>query len=361
MATPFILNVDDYAPGRYSRTRLLTRAGFQVKEAATGVEALRMAKENPQLILLDVNLPDMNGFEVCRRIKENPETARTIVLHLSASSVLPEHRIAGLENGADSYLTEPVSPGVLIATIRALLRAHAAEEALRYSNSELEHFATMIAHELREPLRQVSIYGELMNAKLADRLVAEEPQYMTHMLKGTRRMGERIDAILDYSRAQHGHAEIGDVSAEETLEESLTELELMLAEAGARVDHDPLPMVRANRTGLCRVFANLITNAIKYRSADSPLVSISAVPQGDAYRFAFRDNGTGIEPRFHSEIFEAFKRLHGAELSGAGLGLALCRRVIKSSGGQIWVDSELGKGSTFYFTLPKAMGSVSPG
>jgi two-component system, sensor histidine kinase and response regulator len=352
MPTAFILNVDDYAPGRYSRTKILTQAGFEVREAATGSEALQMAKENPQLILLDVNLPDINGLEVCRRIKENPETARTIVLHLSASNVLPEHRVAGLENGADSYLTEPVAPTVLIATIRALLRAHAAEEALRHSNSELEHFATMISHELREPLRSVSTYTELLHAKLAGRLEASEEQYMTQMLAGTRRMNQRISSILEYSRAEHGRSDISDISAEEMLTEVLDELQLLVAQAGAKIEHEPLPTVRANRIGLSRVFANLITNAIKYRGAERPVITISVVPHGEHYLFAIRDNGTGIDPLFHHQIFDPFKRLHGPELSGAGLGLALCRRVIKSCGGEIWVDSSPGNGSTFYFTLP---------
>ncbi|HEY2845123.1 MAG TPA: ATP-binding protein [Bryobacteraceae bacterium] len=352
MQRPFILNVDDYLPGRYSRTKILTQAGFDVREAGTGREALQIAKEGAQLILLDVNLPDMNGFEVCRRIKANTETAAAIVLHLSASNVRAEDRVAGLDSGADSYLTEPIAPEVLVATIRALLRAHSAEEALRRSNIELKHFANMISHELREPLRSVSMCADLLRSTLSGRMDAGEKRYMEHMLTGARRMSERIDSILEYSRAEHGRSDIADICAEDILAECVDELQMLLTESGAQVSHEALPRVRANRTGLARVFANLITNAVKYRSEEVPVISISAVPQGDMCLFAVRDNGMGIEPRFHGQIFEAFKRLHGAELSGAGLGLAICRRVIKSAGGEIWVDSALGKGSTFYFTLP---------
>ncbi|MEP6961485.1 MAG: ATP-binding protein [Acidobacteriota bacterium] len=348
----FILNVDDYAPGRYSRTKILTQAGFEVKEAATGTEALRIAEEMPQLVLLDVNLPDIDGFEVCRRIKQNPKTAGTIVVHLSASSLQPEHFVAGLDGGADSYLTEPIPPAVLIATIRALLRAHSAEEALRYSNSQLDQFANMVSHELREPLRGFTVHVELLKAKLAGRLDVSEQDLVTKALSNARRMNQRINSLLDYSRAEHGYAEIKETSAQEALTECLEELQLLLAETGATVHSGSLPKVQANPTGLIRVFANLITNSVKYRGPEAPEITVSATPRDGGFLFAVRDNGRGIDPQYQGKIFEAFERLHSAEISGAGLGLPLCRRVIHTCGGKIWVESALGEGSTFYFTLP---------
>jgi len=351
---PFILNVDDYAPGRYTRTKILTQAGFEVREAATGGEALRIAKEKPQLILLDVNLPDIGGYEVCRRVKQDPETAGTIVLHLSASSLLPEHRIAGLNGGADSYLTEPIAPEVLVATIRALIRAHSAEEALRYSNRQLRDFANMITHELKQPLRSVAIYSDLLSQKVEGRLSVGEQEYLAQIRTAARLMGQRIDSILEYSKAEQGSGDTRDLSSEEVLDECLDELQMLIAETCTQVDHHDLPHVHVNRTGLTRVFVNLITNAIKYKGPADPIITIRAKPQGESYLFSVRDNGLGIEPRFHNQIFEPFERLHGAELSGAGLGLALCRRVVTSAGGEMWVESNLGEGSTFFFTLPAA-------
>ncbi len=139
-----VLNVDDYSPGRYTRTRILRQAGFTVHEAGTGEEALALLTHRPDLVLLDVNLPDIDGMQVCRRIKENPDTAGTLVLHLSASSILSSDQVAGLEGGADAYLTEPVEPNVLIATIRALLRIRSAEEGLRRSNESLRSLTDML-------------------------------------------------------------------------------------------------------------------------------------------------------------------------------------------------------------------------
>src|SRR5262249_31708363 len=134
-----VLNVDDYPPGLYARSRILRQAGFEVREASTGAEALRLAtSEKPDLVVLDVNLPDMNGMEGGRRIKANPDTAAMLVLHLAATSVREADRVRGLEYGADSYLVEPIEPEELVANLRALLRMRRAEETLRQRERQLQ-------------------------------------------------------------------------------------------------------------------------------------------------------------------------------------------------------------------------------
>src|SRR5258708_196058 len=172
-----ILIVDDYPPGLYARTKVLRQAGFSVLESATGAEALKMVNEhNPALILLDVNLPDMSGFEVCQRVKKNPKTAHTTVVHVSASNTQTNHQVHGLDSGADCYLVEPVDPTVLVATVKAFLRARSAEDSLRQSNEELERFAYFVAHELNEPLRTIATHTQLLQRKLAghsDETIAE--------------------------------------------------------------------------------------------------------------------------------------------------------------------------------------------
>ncbi len=350
-----ILNVDDYSPGRYTRTRFLRGAGFDVDEAASGAQALSMMANRPDLVLLDINLPDMSGLEICRHIKQNPDTAGTVVLHLSASSTFASDQVAGLEGGADGYLTEPIEPAVLIATVRALLRVKKVEEELRRSNDSLRSLTDMLSHELREPHRQISIYAELLQKQMKDRTGPEEAMFFTNLLTGARRMGALIESVYAYSKAVYDVTGLTDVSAQEALDICLADLDLLLRETGARVlCESPLPVVHAERLSLLRVFSNLISNSIKYRSSAPPVIRVSATTEGKLVRFAVEDNGIGIDPNYHSRIFDVFQRLHGHKYPGTGIGLSLCRRIVEAAGGSIWVESELGKGSRFFFTLPTA-------
>lgn len=354
---PLVLNVDDYSPGRYTRSKILRQAGFAVHEASNGEAALQALSHRPDLVLLDVNLPDINGLQVCKIIKSNPDTAGTLVLHMSASNLLPADQVAGLDSGADGYLTEPVEPAVLVATVRSLLRIRRAEEELRRSNQALRSLTDMVSHELREPLRQVSIYSELLQERFRDRAKADEIQFFDNVSSASRRLGAVIEGVLSYSRSIYGLPEMSDVSSEEALRTALSEQDMLLRESGARVMCDqPLPPVYADKLSLASVFKNLISNSIKYRSEALPEIRISAQKQDSMILFQVEDNGMGIAPEYHSTIFGVFKRLHGADYPGVGIGLSLCRRIIENMGGRIWVESEIGSGARFFFTVPAARG-----
>ena len=354
MAAPLILNVDDYAPGRYARSKMLRLAGFTVLEATSGSEALAMLKNKPDVVLLDINLPDLNGLEVCRRIKGDPATESIVVLHVSATCIRDADMIAGLNNGADSYLTEPVQPELLAATIRALLRARKAEDALRVSNQDLRELTHLLSHDMREPLRAMSIYTHLLEQSVAARLTPVERQYLDFTVSGARQMSELIEGVLLFSRTLHEGLEAADIAAGDAVQAACAELDLLLRESQARVEVGPMPKVKANLSALTRVFANLLSNSIKYSGGAVPDISISAEAAGEFWTFTVRDNGIGIDPKYHLLIFEPFKRLHGRDVSGVGIGLSLCRRIIDAHGGHIWVESQPGQGAAFRFTLPVA-------
>ena len=350
--TRIILNVDDYRPSRYARTKVLQQANFTVLEASTGQEALQMVSEQkPALILLDVNLPDISGFEICRLIKSDPKTRHTPVLHISASSVQSSQQVHGLDAGADSYLVEPVDAGVLIATVKAFLRTSEAENALRRSNEELAWFSNRVAHDLNEPLRTVTAHVEMLGRKFPSE---EASQSVKFVLDAARRMGAFINNLLSYSQVSHVDRESVMLDCEASLNRALVTLEDAILSSGAKVTHDPLPTIQSD-PALEYVFQNLISNAIKYRRVTvAPVIHISVCRDGDLWKFSIVDNGIGIDPEYQTDIFKAFRRLHGTDVPGNGLGLALTQKLVERQGGSVWVESTLGSGSAFHFTVPCA-------
>jgi signal transduction histidine kinase len=349
-----ILNVDDNEIGRYTRTRFLTRAGFSVLEARNGESALQMAREcKPDLVLLDVNLPDVNGLEVCRRLRTDPETGRIPVVFLTASRLGDPDVVLGLEAGGDNYLREPVDPAVLIATVRALLRAREAEEELARSNEQLRRFSFVVSHELQEPLRMVKSYTQLLERRYAERLDAGAGEYMANVVEGVERMERFIRDMLSYSQSVEGGLDIREADLSTPVNMALLELEHRIHETGATVRCDPLPVVPIDVLRMSQVFRNLIGNAIKYRSEAAPEVVICSAEAPADYVISVQDNGIGIDPRYADSIFVLFKRLHGPDKAGTGVGLSVCKEIVEHHGGRIWVESQPGQGSTFRFTLPK--------
>jgi two-component system sensor histidine kinase/response regulator len=347
-----ILNVDDYPPGLYARTKLLRQAGFDVIEASSGGNALKMvAEQRPALILLDVNLPDMSGFEVCRRIKTNPHLAATTVLHLSASSIENQHMVHGLDSGADSYLVEPIDPAVLVATIKAFLRARKAEEALRRSNEDLERFAYMVTHELNEPLRSITMHTQLLTEHLGVQFDESSTESFRYIVESAHRMRAFINDLLRYSQATHAGSDVRPLSVDALVDQALFNLNAAIQDADVSVTRDALPVVIADAQ-LAHVLQNLISNAIKYqRKGVKPEVHISSKRENGVWTFAVRDNGIGIDPAYQKSIFHIFRRLHSRDIPGSGIGLAFAQKIVEKNGGTMWVESELGVGSTFYFTI----------
>jgi signal transduction histidine kinase len=351
-ADALILNVDDYVPGRYARTKLLKQAGYRVIEAGTGKETFELIEEQkPALVLLDVNLPDVSGFDVCRQLRSNPHTESITILHISASSVLTQHQVSGLESGADGYLVEPVEPAVLLATINAYLRARLAEEEMRKSNDELRWFAYRVGHDLNEPLRTITAHTQMLKRQLGENH-PETATSLDFLVEGAAKMRLFIEGLLHYSQATAGENKTSLIECEPMLERVIENLDSSIQDSGARITHDPLPAVTATEQ-LEYVFQNLISNAIKYRKPGvAPEIHISAHPDGGTWVFSVQDNGVGIEPQYRERIFGMFQRLHGNDIPGNGIGLALVRKIMTAHGGKIWVESAEGVGSTFHLSLP---------
>jgi hypothetical protein len=231
---------------------------------------------------------------------------------------------------------------------------HSAEEELRRANQDLEQFAYAATHDLQEPLRSVKIYSELLERRYAARLDGNGLELLNFVRDGATRMEMLIRDLLSYTRVGRLEALDEKTDANACFELAVANLAAAVEESGATVISDSLPCVSIPSTQLQQVFQNLIGNAIKYRRADaSPVVHISAEPENNQWRFTVADNGIGIQEEYKDRVFGLFKRLHTNEkYSGTGIGLALCQRIVERNHGRIWVESELGKGSQFHFTLP---------
>jgi two-component system CheB/CheR fusion protein len=228
-----------------------------------------------------------------------------------------------------------------------------AEEALRATNTELQHFAYALTHDLQEPLRMVVNFTELLGREYAGKLGKEADKYISYSVEGALRIESLLKALLAYwevtEREQDGFAPIDSGAI---LAKTLLNLQAAIAQSGAGVTSGPLPTVVAEEVTLMRIFQNLISNSIKYRSGETPRIHVSAAKDGGGWLFAVRDNGIGIDPQDIGRVFGMFKRLHGSEIPGTGIGLALVKKIVERQGGRIWVESEAGKGATFKFTIP---------
>jgi ligand-binding sensor domain-containing protein/signal transduction histidine kinase len=235
----------------------------------------------------------------------------------------------------------------------ATLAAQETAKELERKNKELEQFAYVASHDMQEPLRTMSSFVELLQQQYKDTLDDNAEKYMSFIVHACDRMRVLINDLLDYSRIGKKKS-CSLVDCNVLVQEVLADLNAAISEAGATVKVGPLPVVYGYATELKQLFQNLIVNAIKFRKKDTdPLVELTAVQQNDAFQFAVADNGIGIDPKFHERIFVIFQRLHTrAEYTGSGIGLSNCKKITELHKGDIWVDSEIGAGTTFYFTLP---------
>jgi PAS domain S-box-containing protein len=226
---------------------------------------------------------------------------------------------------------------------------------LKRSNDELQQFASVASHDLQEPLRMVASYTQLLAKRYKGRLDADADEFIGYAVDGSNRMQGLIQDLLAYSRAGTNGKALHEISSETALQEALSNLRATMEESGALVTHDALPAITTDVTQLAQVFQNLVGNAIKYRSAEIPHIHVSAEKtDGKEWIFSVRDNGLGIDPQYFERIFILFQRLHGqTEFKGSGIGLTICKKIVERLGGRIWVASQPGVGSTFFFALPE--------
>ncbi|HLH39704.1 MAG TPA: ATP-binding protein [Bryobacteraceae bacterium] len=317
-------------------------------------------------IISEEALSSQDVQELARHLESQPFWSDLPILLLTfAGRPTPQNISSGRAAevlGNVTLLERPLRPMTLRAAVRSAIRARMRQyqlrrrqESLQHAISELEQFAYSASHDLREPLRNIAIFSELLEKEHLAALDKTGRQYCNFVRASAKRMETLIDDLLAYTRLNddESHNEPTTADAAKCVEMALASLSTAITESGAEIEVGPLPVVSMRSTHLYQIFQNLLANAVKYRGEAPPRIRVSASrEEGFGWRFAVKDNGIGISPEYQERIFGLFKRLHtNAKYSGSGIGLAICQRIVQRSGGKIWVESEPGRGSTFYFTV----------
>jgi light-regulated signal transduction histidine kinase (bacteriophytochrome) len=231
--------------------------------------------------------------------------------------------------------------------------ASQAQELTR-ANGDLRQFAHSASHDLREPLRQLAVFSEMLQRKYDGKFDAEAAEIIQHSVDAAHRMEALLKGLLEYTQAADAaHVLAVPSDPNEILQKTVATFLALIKETGASIENGPLPRLEIHDVHLTQLFQNLIGNALKYRSAAAPVIRIEAAPADGMWRISVSDNGIGIAREYQEQIFGLFQRLHGGgKYSGSGIGLAICQKIVQRYGGRIWVESNLGHGSTFSFTLP---------
>jgi two-component system, sensor histidine kinase and response regulator len=370
-----ILIIDDMPANLGVLTSHLEREGYVAVVAQGGDEGVERAEfVRPDLILLDVMMPGIDGFDTCRRLKANALTRDIPVIFMTALTDTRD-KLTGFTVGAVDYVTKPLNGAEVLARIETHLTLYglrqqlaaqneklqqeiaAREEtqsALQRSNTELEQLAYVASHDMQEPLRMVASYLQLVARRYKGKLDADADEFIGYAVDGAKRMQALINDMLAYSRVGTKARPFEPVDCNKVFETVLANLRIAIQESGAQITRSPLPKVMGDPMQLLQLFQNLIGNAMKFKRESPVCVHVSAVAEDDAWHFTVEDNGIGIAPEYYARIFVLFQRLHGrGDYPGTGIGLAICKKIVERHGGAISVESQVGVGSTFHFTIPR--------
>ena len=357
-----VLVVEDNQAELELLCRILSEEGFQVVGCGSATEALeQFGHRRFGVAVVDLRLPDLSGTQLLERVRSIDDQVRVIIYTGAASynsikEALHLGAFAYVEKLSDrTELLRHVHRACLDRVDRYALSLEQAVAArtkeLARSNRELEDFAAIVAHDLRSPLLTIDGYCQMLQEEYASTCDGAAADYLAQVVAGVGRMDRLIEHVLEYSRAGRLRQPLEQVDMAAALVQATANLEASIREHDARIEAGPLPCVIGDQTQLVQLLQNLLGNAIKFRRQESPCIRMSALRDGDGWQFAVADNGIGIDKTHFDRIFQTFQRLRGQEYPGAGLGLAICKKIVEWHGGRIWLDSVVGQGTTFYFTL----------
>ncbi len=366
-----ILNVDDDATNRYILTKILSKAGYEIQEAASGKEALKKAEiDQPNLIILDVNLPDINGYEVCQQLKSNPATSVIPILSISSHYTRNEDWVRGLECGADNYLIKPIESHVLLAIVQSMLRIESTERKLRIALKEAEavnnvktQFLANVSHELRTPINVILSALHMTNIIIDEidllHIKRKLSQYNGMMKQNSYRLIRLINNLIDITKIDSGFMTMSRVNVD--IVRIVEDITLSIA---SFVENKQIELIfdtdLNERVTACdpdkieRIIFNLLSNATKFTGAGGR-INVNMFEDGENITISVKDTGIGIAEENRRKIFHRFLQVDDTlhrNSEGSGIGLSLVKAFVEMHDGEISVESAYGQGSTFIIKLP---------
>jgi two-component system sensor histidine kinase/response regulator len=355
-----ILLVDDKEENLISLESILDDPKRNLIKAHSGNEALKIAfEEEIAVILLDVQMPEMDGFEVARILNENPKTKDIAIIFVTAISKEEKYTLQGYQEGAVDYLHKPLDVNIVKAKVGVFEKLFRSNQELKkyvekteQINKQLDEFVYIVSHDLKAPLRGLSSVTTFLEDELGTDLKPEVRDLLDMVKSRTTRMQNLIDGILHYSRMANNKTEKEIVKLSDVI---ANVIDLLTVPNHVRIEYpNELPILFDEKIKLHEVFQNLISNAIKYNDKEKAEVKIACQDKGSHFEFAISDNGIGIQQEHFEKIFGVFQTLHSKDkLESTGIGLTIVKKIVEEQSGKVWVESEFGKGTTFRFTWNK--------
>jgi DNA-binding response OmpR family regulator len=361
-----LLIVDDNPQNLRLVSDFLSEQGFDLMLARSGAQALnRVARATPELVLLDLRMPDMDGFEVCRRLKADPAAAGIPIIFMTAVDDTA-HKVEGFALGAVDYITKPIQREELLARIRHHLQLHrlqrelvAKSQDLASKNAELEAYGRTIAHSLKTPLAAAIRFLEILAQYKSDNLSAEQSRILQQALSALTTTGQAVDALLLLSTVARQDAQLQPLDMGRLVQQALNQLADLQTRTHAEVRlPESWPQALGYAPWVGEVWLNLLSNALKY-SGSPPRIVLGGQLEGRCARFWVRDNGTPLSADAARRVFIPFTRLQQERAAGHGLGLATVQRIVAKLGGEVDVRPGSKQGNEFSFTLPAASRPVA--
>jgi two-component system sensor histidine kinase/response regulator len=350
-----ILLVDDTPEQIETAVAALRQNNNKVRIASKGQTALRLIKQHaPDLILLDVYMPEMDGFEVCKAIKEDPDLNSIPIIFLTASN--DEESIKrGFELGAQDYVIKPFNISELLARVNTHIALKQQTESLKEANRELDSFCYSVSHDLKAPLLSIQKLIDYFEADYRDKMDDDGHELLVTIREKSTEVVDIVDHLLELSKMSEMQMKKEPIPLEKLFRDVFDELMKNETNRQVRFCHQQLPVINGDPLMIKLLVQNVLSNAIKYtRNEETTIIKVFSSENDIEYIISIEDNGVGFNMMYSSRLFGIFQRLHSqSEFEGTGVGLSICQRILKRHSGSAWMTGEEGRGATFHFSFPK--------